>query len=80
MHIITAGPALGVSFPWATKHIPTARSRSFLFLLRGLHIPGRSLTRSTFARKKQGVGACRPASPKAPKSPAVYLVLIIVHL
>jgi len=59
--IIPAGPASGVSFTCSTKHIMTARFGSFLFLLRGLHIPGRSLTRSTVACKQQGVGACRPA-------------------
>ena len=65
---IPAGPASGVSFPCATKHLPTTRFRSFLYPLRGLHITGRSLTRSTFACQQQGVGVCRPASPKAPES------------
>jgi len=33
----------------------------------GLHIPGRSLARSTVAYMQQGVGACRPSSPKSPE-------------
>ena len=45
------------------------------FLRRGLHIPGRSLTRSTFACRQQGSEACRPASPKTPEQPAVYTTL-----
>jgi len=28
---ISAGPGSGVSFPWATKHIPTTRLRSCSF-------------------------------------------------
>jgi len=45
--IIPAGPASGVSFPRAPKHILTARFRFCIFTHSGLHIPGRSLTRST---------------------------------
>jgi len=48
-HIISAGPASGVSFPWAAKHILTTRFRFFLFLLRCIHATGRSFARSPFA-------------------------------
>jgi len=74
MNIIPAGPASGVSFSWATKHIPSTRFRSVIFSHSGLHIPGRSLTRSTHTCGQKGAGACRPASTKSPESPAGYLI------
>ena len=53
-----AGPVSGVSFPCAAKHIPITRFASVLFSHSGLHIMGRSLSRSTVTGTQQGAAAC----------------------
>ena len=70
------GSCPGCFVSWGDK-APTGNTLQilFIFLRRGLHIPGRSLTRSTFACRQQGSEACRPASPKTPEPPAVYTTL-----
>jgi len=54
-------------------HTNRTHPTSVLYSHSGLHIPGRSITRSTVAYMQQSAGACRPSSPKAPEPTAGLL-------